>query len=192
MLTALSIFAQNATEARKVLDKTASVVSNKGGAQANFTLSGRKSSAISGTIAIKGSKFNARTKEAIVWYDGKTQWSWLKSTNEVNISTPTEAQRMKMNPYTFITMYKQGYNLSMSTQGKNYVVHMVAQNKQRTVQEVYLTISKQSYVPSQIKMREGQKWTTIDISNFKTANLSNSTFTFNAKDFPKAEIIDLR
>ncbi len=192
MAMTVSLFAQNATEARKVLDKTAAVVSSKNGAQANFKLSTPNVSAASGTIAIKGNKFNARTAAAIVWFDGKTQWTWLKKTNEVNVTTPTEAQRMKMNPYTFITMYKQGYNLSMTTQGNNYQVHMTAQNKQRGVQEVYLTISKSTYTPSIIKMREGQKWTTITISNFKAANLPNSTFTFNAKEFPSAEVVDLR
>ncbi len=193
MVITLGIYAQNsAANARKVLDKTAAVLSNKGGAQAKFTFSGQKMGSASGTIAIKGSKFNARTSDAIVWYDGKTQWTWLKSTDEVNVTHPTEAQRMKMNPYTFITMYKQGYNLSMTTQGSNYVVHMTAQNKKRSVQEVYLTINKTTSVPSQIKMRDGQKWTTIAVSNFKAANISNNTFTFNAKEFPNAEVIDLR
>ena len=41
-------------------------------------------------------------------------------------------------------------------------------------------------------MRQTNDWTTITISNFKAKNLPNSTFTFPAKDFPQAEVIDLR
>lgn len=191
LMLVLGMSAQTAAQARKVLDKTAAMVS-KGGATASFKISSPKIGATTGTISIKGNKFQARANDAIVWYNGKTQWSYLKQTNEVNVTTPTEAQRMRMNPYTFLTMYKSGYTLSMTPQGNNYVVHMTAQNKQRTVQEVYLTINRNSYKPSVIKMREGQTWTTITITNFQTKNLPNSVFTFNAKDFPSAEVIDLR
>ena len=184
--------AQNASEARKVLDKTASIVGNKGGATASFKVSGTGIVATSGTISIKGSKFQARAGEAIVWYDGKTQWSYLRSTNEVSVTTPTEAQRARMNPYALITMYKSGYNLGMTTKGDDYQVHMTANNKQRDVQEAYLTIDRRTYTPGTIKVRSGGKWTTITVSNFQKKNLAESTFAFNAKAFPKAEVVDLR
>lgn len=191
LLFCMGVFAQNRQQAMKVLNKTAAVVGRKGGAQANFTVSGKKTGTQTGTIAIKGNMFQARTKKAIIWYNGKTQWSYLKMTNEVNISTPNEAKRMSMNPYTFISMYKNGYNLSMTTKGGNYVVHMVAQNKKRSVPEAYITISK-SYKPSVVRMRQGNDSTTIYVNNFVAKNQPNSKFSFNAKDFPKADVIDLR
>ena len=116
----------------------------------------------------------------------------MKKTNEVNVSNPTQAQQMSMNPYTFINIYKTGYTSTMKTIGSNYKVRLVAQNKKRTVQELILTIDKKSYIPSQIKMRQGNTWSTITVSNFKAKSISNSTFVFNSKDFPKAEIVDLR
>lgn len=188
----LCVSAQTSSQAMKVLDKTAAIVGRKGGAQANFVISSSKIGSQSGTIAIKGDKFQACTKKAIVWYNGKTQWSYLKLTNEVNISTPNEAKRMSMNPYTFLSMYKNGYDLSMTKSGSNYVVHMTAQNKKRSVQEVYITINKHSYTPSNVRMKQGKEWTTIKVSGFKATNQPDSKFTFNAKDFPKADVIDLR
>ena len=146
----------------------------------------------SGEIIMQGNKFCITASNMICWYNGKTQWSYLKSTNEVNITTPTEAKRMKMNPYTFITMYKSGYNMGVKTSGSNYVVHLTAQNKQRSVQELYVTVNKTKYTPVQVRMREGNTWTTINISNFKAAKLPDSAFTFNAKDYPTAEVVDLR
>lgn len=185
--------AQNATEAKKILDKTAAVVGRRGGAQANFTASSQKIGSQSGTIAIKGNKFYAKTPKITVWYNGTTQWSYTKMTNEVNISTPTEAKRMSMNPYTFISMYKNGYTLGLSAKGSNHIVHMTAQNKKRSVQEVYITINKHSYVPSQIRMRQNNNtWTTISVSDFRAVDQPDSKFSFNSKDFPKADIIDLR
>lgn len=192
VLFCINATAQNADQAKKILDKTAAVVGNKNGASANFKMSSEKIGTATGTIAIKGKKFQATTPKAIVWFDGKTQWSYLKSTNEVNITTPTEAKRMKMNPYTFITMYKSGYNMGVKTSGNNYVVHLTAQNKQRSVQELYVTVNKTKYTPVQVRMREGNTWTTINVSNFKAAKLPDSAFTFNAKDYPTAEVVDLR
>lgn len=192
LVTTVAMNAQNATKARKVLDKTAAEVSNKGGATANFTLSNKKIGSVNGSLSIKGSMFHAVTDKAIIWYNGKTQWSYLKSTEEVNVNTPTDAQQMKMNPYRFINMYKSGYDLGLTEKGNSYWVHLNAQNKQRSVQEVYILIDAKSYRPSQVRMRQGNEWTTIAIRNFKAKNIPNSTFTFNAKDYPKAEVIDLR
>ncbi len=181
-----------AQTAQQVLDKTAAVVGNKNGASANFKMSSSKYGAASGTIAIKGNKFNARTSQAIVWYNGKTQWTYLKKTNEVNVSTPNQAQQMSMNPYTFINMYKSGYKSTLKTVGSSYQVHLVATNQKRSIPEMYITINKQTHVPSQVKMRQGSTWSTIDISGFKSKNIPNSTFSFNSKECPSAEVVDLR
>ena len=181
----------SAAQARKVLDKTASVVGNASGATANFTMSGKYGQS-SGTVSIKGNKFLARTSQAIVWYDGKTQWTYVKDNDEVNVSNPNEAERQAMNPYQFINLYKTGFNLSLSTSGNNYQVHLTAQDKKRTIQEMYILINKSTYKPAQVKMRQQNGWTTINISNFRNANLSDAAFRFNAKDYPNAELIDLR
>lgn len=191
-LFAMFTWAQTANEAKKVLDKTASVVGRKGGASASFKVSSTKYGNTSGTISIKGNKFHAKTPQAIVWFDGKTQWTYMNSTEEVNIITPNEAQQAAMNPYQFINLYKSGFDMSMKTVSGYYQVHLTAQNKKRSVQEMYININKKTYIPSQVKMRQGSSWTTIDISKFKASNQPNSLFTFKAKDFPKAEVIDLR
>ena len=103
-LVAMMSIGAMAQTAKQVLDKTAAVIGNKSGASANFKMSSSKYGSASGSIAIKGNKFNARTPQAIVWFNGKTQWTYLKKTNEVNVSTPTQAQQMSMNPYTFINI----------------------------------------------------------------------------------------
>ena len=181
----------SAQTAKQVLDKTAAIVGRSGGASAHFSISGGKVKTTSGTFAIKGKKFYASTPDAKVWFDGKTQWAYMAATDEVNISTPTQAEQMSMNPYTFLSIYKTGYDMSMQTVSGNYEVHLVAQNQKRTVQELYITIGK-NYQPKILKMRQGKNWTTITISNFQAKNQSDAMFRFNGKAYPKAEIIDLR
>lgn len=188
----MGISAADNMTARKVLDKTAAVVGKKSGAQAQFHIANAKLGNASGTIAIKGNKFNARTADATVWFNGKTQWTYMKNTDEVNVTTPTQAQQTQMNPLTFINMYKSGYKLSMKTVEGKYEVRMVAENKSRSVQEMYIVVNPKTFVPTQVRMRQKDSWTTINISNFKATPQSDAVFTFNKKDFPSAEIVDLR
>lgn len=187
LLIALASYGQSA---KQVLDKTAGIISNKSGVTASFNISSQQYGKTSGTISIKGRKFHADTKEAKVWFDGKTQWTYVKQNDEVNVNTPTAADLQAINPYNFIYMYKQGYTATMTKNGQNFVVTLKAKGK--SIQEMVITISQKSYVPSQIRMLQNKQWTTIHVNGFKQANLAESTFRFNPKQYPNAEIIDLR
>ena len=179
-----------AQTAKAVLDKTASVVSNKSGAKASFTIKGDQMNA-SGTIAIKGRKFQAATPQASIWFDGKTQWTYLKKNDEVNIATPSVEEQQAINPNNFINMYKNGYKYTMEKKNGHFIVHLTASGK-KSISEMYITINQKSYVPSQVRYKTGKGWIIIDIRNFKAASLADGLFRFNAKDFPNAEVIDLR
>lgn len=188
LLISLTIGAQTA---KSVLDKAASVVTNKSGVRASFSVKSAQYGSTSGTIAVKGKKFTATTPMATTWFDGKTQWTYMKKSNEVNVSNPTEAELQSLNPYNFINLYKSGFKYTMTTQANQYTVHLTA-TKKRQVSQMYIVVDKSSYRPTKVSMLQGKKWTTITISKFSKAKLSDSAFKFNAKDFPKAEIIDLR
>lgn len=41
-------------------------------------------------------------------------------------------------------------------------------------------------------MKQSKGWTTIDISQFKAKAQPDNLFRFNSKDYPQAEVIDLR
>lgn len=181
-----------AQSAKTVLDKTAAVVSNKDGVSAGFKITDGQYGNLSGTIAVKGQKFQASTPQVNVWFDGKTLWTLMKSSNEVNVSNPTANELAAINPYNFINIYRNGYKYDMKTVGKEFQVHLTATDKSRKIQEMYINVNKSSYVPSQVKMLRGGKWSTITISNFKKASLSDGQFRFNPKSYPDAEIIDLR
>ena len=189
MVAALMSMGSFAQSAKAVLDKAAGTITAQSGVKANFKMTTANGST-SGTIAIKGKKFYATTPQAKVWFDGKTQWTYVKQNDEVNVNTPSAADLQAINPYTFIYMYKQGYTASMTISGNSYVVTL--QGKGKSISEMVITINKQTYVPSQIRMLQNKQWTTIKVSNFRTANLSDALFRFNPKSYPNAEIIDLR
>lgn len=191
MVAALMSMGSFAQSAKAVLDKAAGTITAQSGVKANFKMTTANGST-SGTIAIKGKKFYATTPQAKVWFDGKTQWTYLKNNDEVNVSNPTEAQLQAINPYNFIHLYKRGYTYTMNTAGTDYVIHLVANSTDRKIKELFISVNKKTYQPKQVKMLQGKKWTTFDINSIKKENIADSQFRFNAKDFPKAEVVDLR
>ena len=191
MMLLICIGAQ-AESAKSILDKAAATISNPGGVQANFQMISKQFGSTSGTISIKGHKFHASTPQAIVWFDGKTQWTYMKNNDEVNVSNPTEAELQSINPYNFINIYKKGFKLSSKKVNDSYEVHLKSTDKNRKIQEMYIIVDQQSYRPTHVKMLQNGKWSVLLISGLKSTSLSDGMFQFNAKDFPQAEIIDLR
>ena len=181
-----------AESAKRILDKAAASVSNPGGVKAHFQMISKQFGSTNGEIFIKGTKFHATTPDATIWFDGKTQYTYMKGNDEVNISSPTEAQLQAINPYNFINIYKKGYKLSSKQVYNAYEVHLVATDKNRKIQEMYIIVDSKSYHPTHVKMKQKDKWSTILISQLKTTTLDDGIFVFNSKDFPTAEIIDLR
>jgi len=180
-----------AQTAKSVLDKATATVTMKDGVKADFKMTGSMGST-SGTIIIKGKKFHATTPHASIWFDGKTQWTYMKDNDEVNIVNPTEAQLQAINPYNFLHLYKKGYDATLNSNGNNHVVHLTASKASNKIKELFITIDKKTNHPTQVKLLQGKKWTVFDITNLKKQSASDADFRFNAKDFPHAEIIDLR
>ena len=191
LLCAIALFiatpAAAQTTAKQLFDKAAATVGYEGGVSASFSMSG--SGSVKGNIIIKGNKFKATTSGLTIWYDGQTQWTYLKQTEEVNITTP--AEQAALNPYKIINLYKQGYDISYTKSGNNYQLHMTAQTAKHSIKEAYVTLNA-NYEPTQIKAQTADGWTIVNISGFKKGNFSDATFRFNRADYPNAEIVDLR
>lgn len=186
----LGILGIQAQDVKQVLERTSKLVSNKTGVSAAFTIKNNSMNA-SGTIVVKGKKFHATTPQASIWFDGKTQWTYLKKNDEVNVLNPTESEIAAINPYNFIYLYKNGYATTMTRKNGNFEIHLTAKEK-KSISEMYIVVDQRTYIPSQIRVKQQKGWNTIDIRHFKKANLSDNTFRFNSKDFPSAEVVDLR
>ena len=142
--------------------------------------------------SISKARSSTTTPKATVWFDGKTMWTYLKANDEVNISNPTEAQLQAINPYNFINLYKSGYASTLNNTGGAYVVHLTSTGNDQKIKELFITIDKTSYQPKQVKLLQGKTWTIFDIIELTKTKIADSQFRFNAKDFPQAEVIDLR
>lgn len=186
-----SVFAQKDKQAREVLDKTAHTLQQAGGIRATFGGTGN------GTLLLKGDQFYLNSGGVQSWFDGKTQWSYLESSEEVNVSNPTPEELQTINPYALLSIYKNGYNYqyagTKSRNGKQgYEVILTPEQKQ-DIASITLFVSK-AYQPLYIKVEQSnQSANEIIVTSYQTHQpLDNATFKFDKKKFPNAEVIDLR
>lgn len=190
MLT-LSLSAQQDTKAKDILDKTVEKCNQSKGISVIF------GGSQSGKLLLKGEKFQLTTQDVTTWFDGQTQWSYLKQNEEVNISTPTPEELRAINPYTWLSLYKQGFNYRYSgvktREGKQgHEIVLTPQTKQ-DIQSITLLIGS-DYEPIYIGIlpTEGQMQEFI-VHNYRTQlNLNDNAFRFDKSKYPNAEIIDMR
>ena len=134
LISCLLCMGLSAQNARKVLDTAASKIKKSGDVEVSFTATSFQGTTeqgrTEGTMLLKGKKMHMDTKEMKTWYDGKTLWSYMPQSGEVNMTNPTSKEIAAMHPYAFLDTYKQGYKLSMkdgNLRGQaTYVVHLQA------------------------------------------------------------------
>ena len=190
MLT-LSLSAQQDTKANDILDKTVEKYNQSKGISVIF------GGSQSGKLLLKGEKFQLTTQDVTTWFDGQTQWSYLRQNEEVNISTPTPEELRAINPYAWLSLYKQEFNYRYSgvktREGKQgHEIVLTPQTKQ-DIQSITLLIGS-DYEPIYIGIlpTEGQMQEFI-VHNYRTQlNLNDNAFRFDKSKYPNAEIIDMR
>lgn len=190
LLFAVLMQAQTATQ---LLDKSAATLRAAGNVKIAFTMEVEGGSS-SGYIKLQRQKFVINMGGTITWFDGKTMWTYVKANDEVNVTNPSSDAVAKMNPYAFLSFYKKGYTAKMgkSTAKEHEVILTGKQGS--PFKKVVIRLNKSTRYPFVITMTSSKDAsTTIRCNSFlKNQKYKDSTFQFNKKNYPNAEIVDLR
>lgn len=196
--------AQNDPKALEVLNKASNAYNKSGGVKAGFTVKifakgGSIKDNLSGNIQLKGSKFKLETGDMTTWFDGSNQWVYMQSNNEVNLSKPNSKELLMINPVNVFQLYQHGYNSKLLADkvenGKKlYQVELKPYTKTENTLSIVACFDKSSYRPVSIiitnKDKSGSK---IGIGSYLTGQTyADALFSYNPKDYPNAEVIDLR
>ena len=177
-------------KAKTVLDKVISTLTKDSGIQIDFE------GTESGSIVMKGEKFYLHSGQIQSWYDGKTQWSYVADTEEVNISHPTPEELQGINPYFILINYQENFESSYkgtNTHEGKQVQKIVLAPKGKANEQITLWISKSNH-PIYIKVENnGKPVSEIHVKSVrKQEGINDHVFRFNKSLYPNAEIIDLR
>ena len=200
----LCVFCLNAQNAKDILDKANLAYNQAGGITASFTVNTEdvKRKTIysqDGKAYLKGNKFKIDVPDGITWFDGKTQWVYVKGSDEVNVSNPTGEELAGVSPSVLLSLYKTGFKLNYKGEKKEktktvYVIEMIPLGKKAEFSKMIVTIDKVTNIFTSVSTygKDGMDSHLI-INKIQTGiSLSDSVFTFNKKEYPGIEVIDLR
>ena len=152
---------------------------------------------IVGTLFLKKEKYRLEFSGQTIMCDGKTTWTYSKESNEVQINNVEEADDA-ITPKNIFTLYEKGHRNKFirdgEEKGKKVAVVELVPTTQKTYFKVRLNIEKTTnqLVSAVVFDRSGSTFT-YEITKIQpNVTIADDKFTFNAANYPKVEIIDLR
>lgn len=191
LISGIDTYAQKDEKARKLLEAMSDTYDKTDGIDIEF------GGTVNGEISLKGNMFVLDCDGIKTWFDGVTQWSYIKESNEINISSPTAEEQNMVNPYSIIKMYKNGFNYkyigTKEFNGETCSEIMLIPEEKQNYEYMMIGINqKMEPVNIELVYSEDDK-EVISVKKYKTNNkLTEDNFRFDMDAHPDAEIIDLR
>jgi len=195
---------KNDPDAKKILDQVTAKLKSFKSVQASFTLSiedskGKSQGVKKGNFYQKGSQYHVSITGQEIFSDGKTSWTYDKSTNEVTI-TKVDQTVKTITPEKFFTdfydkdfLYKLNGNVKLGTKDLQEI-ELTPTDKTKTFFKVLLYIDPKTKTMYSIKSLEknGTKYTVIINSLNGSSVISDSQLVFDKSKYPGVDEVDLR
>jgi outer membrane lipoprotein carrier protein len=215
LLPSASCFAQQPKEvvdakAKGILDDVAAKTKTYATIKAEFTNIAEKkvsnteskiTDTQTGTLQVKGEKFKLEIKGQIIFCDNKTQWTYIKESNEVQLNNaPDPKETDNITPINIFTIYEKGYKYKYDKEGivngkKVDIVDLfpfVADKKPYHTIKLTIDKIKKEIISLKILNKNGTS-NTITVNDFVTnSEMADAIFTFNKADYKGVEVVDLR
>jgi outer membrane lipoprotein-sorting protein len=150
-----------------------------------------------GTLLVKGDKYRLDIAGQNVICDAVTSWTYLAESNEVQVNS-VETDEAVITPTKLLTSYNEDYKSKLTGEvtknGQALYVIELKPNDVKSVTGVELNIDKELLRIMRIAIQDksGNTFTYI-VNKFETnVPVKDSDFTFNEKDHPGVEVIDMR
>ncbi|MCB9065954.1 MAG: outer membrane lipoprotein carrier protein LolA [Chitinophagales bacterium] len=197
-------WAQTDQKAKEILDASNKKIKNLKSLKSDFSLEllgGGVTDKKTGTFYMKGEKYRVEMekKEVVIINNNKTAWTYMKATNEVQVVT-SDPSEQALSPAKLLTnFYDKEYNYKYAglrkIDGKTCdVIELTPKASDKAFTKVELAIDKtaNTIVGGQVWEKNGNTYR-YTLSNYKPNYvISDAMFTFSDKEFPGADVIDLR
>ncbi|MBN2212650.1 MAG: outer membrane lipoprotein carrier protein LolA [Bacteroidales bacterium] len=201
----INAFMQQDPEAKKILDQVAEKTGSYRTIQVNYTLTvedrkEKTTSSSEGQIWIKGGKYRLDAPESVVYFDGKTMWTYNEDINEVTITEPDmEDEDFLSNPAKILTWYNRDfkYRYVQKTVLNGHEMHEIdlfPNNLQQPYSRIRIYIDAGNLLLYLIKSigKDGIDYSIL-LSDYVTGKeMNDALFVFDPAKFKKIEIVDMR
>ncbi|MCX6285460.1 MAG: outer membrane lipoprotein carrier protein LolA [Bacteroidetes bacterium] len=149
-----------------------------------------------GSLLLSGDKYKMQASGQTVICDGKTIWTYMPESNEVQINS-LDNKDEALTPSKLLSNYNTNFKskiLSDKTSDPNTVKVELVPNTVKNYNRAILSLDKAKLqVKSFVIYDKNGNIFTYTISRFQTdLPVNASDFTFDAKKFPGVEVIDMR
>lgn len=193
VMTATPVAVRADDSATAIMERSTTQLSKPGAHRINFALTGDTASS-QGTLTFNGRRFKMDTPQMTVWFDGLTQWTYLKDQNEVNITEPTPSELAESNPFELLRNYGSEFRCRrLKTTSTADVIELTPKSSGAAYSKAILTVNKSTGAPSSMEVYfSNGASTSVKIRSIEATSVADTFFSFNKKDFPGVEIVDLR
>lgn len=195
---------QQDKKAKEVLEAVSNKITSLKSLKANFALhltsaNGKINDTKKGSFAMKGQKYRVALDGQEIICDNKSVWTWMKDLNEVQVNSYNPNEQTLSPAKLFTNFYDKEYNYKYAGQrkfnGKDCdVIEMTPVSGSQQFSKIELAVDKATSIIAggNVWEKNGNQYR-YEISGFSpNANLSDSYFSFNEKEHPNVEVIDLR
>jgi len=185
---ALNTFAQNDKKALSILEEVSAKTKSFKSLKIDFTY------AMDNTKQKVHDKFKLTAAGQDVISDGKTVWTFLKETNEVQINK-ISADDDSFTPTKLLSGYSKDYKSKfIEEKGNDQIIELYPLKKGKAFTKVTLTIDK---IKKQINRfviydRSGSTFSYIVDKMVTDQPIADKEFVFNKADHPGVEVNDMR
>ncbi|WP_300749685.1 outer membrane lipoprotein carrier protein LolA [Janthinobacterium sp.] len=151
-----------------------------------------------GTLFRKGNKYKLIMTDYEMISDGKTQWKYIRSDNEVQVYAADNSTKT-ITPENLFTFYNTGFKYRYTGDKKignqaYPIIELLPNDTKKSYFKISLEINNKSnrIVTVQIFYKNGDKYTYLIKGITSNMQAPESFFSFNAKKYPGVEVVDLR
>ncbi|MFM7218170.1 MAG: LolA family protein [Bacteroidota bacterium] len=206
MLALISINATNAQDkkAQDVLNAVSNRYKSYKSVKASFTITvqnpkDNSKTVEKGVLYLKGAKYRLEIAGQEVICDGSTRWTYVKDANEVQIDNQKQDEN-SITPTNIFTMYEKGWQskfMGERTESGKVIqsIELIPNDpKKKAIFKVKLNINKaDKSIVSAIMYDKNGSTQTIQVDQFLANGVTDETvLVYSAKNYPGAEIVDLR
>lgn len=201
----IKVFMQQDPEAKIILDQAAEKTKSYHTIQVNYKLIvedriEKTSSDSEGKIRIKGDKYRLDAMESVVYFDGKTMWTYNQDINEVIITEPDmEDENFLSNPAKILTWYNRDFkykyvNHTTLNGREMHEIDLFPNNLEQPYSRIKVYIAVNDLLLHLIKSvgKDGIDYSVQLYDYITDRELKDALFTFDPAKFKKIEIVDMR